>query len=238
MPCHTLFCPILPLPSPCPALHYQALPCPAMPCPALPCRAVPCRAVPCSALPCPPLRHTPFVPAFRLALALTIYFLPPFAVLSDLPLPWPPSYRRYAIPLALPCHAPAYPALPCPILSRPAYALPSLALSCPALLCPVLFCPALPCPALPCHALPCPALPSLRCVTHHSSPLSASPWQLPSTFFRPLPYPPTCPYPALHHIVCYAIPLDCNYSCNTNRFVLPLTLLLAWPAVPFTQPVA
>ena len=90
------------------------------------------------------------------------------------------------------------------------------------ILCPALSCPSLPCPAVPCPALPCPAL---RSVTHHSSPPSALSWHLPSTLYHPLPYPPTCRCPALHHIVCYAIPLPCSYSCNTNRFTLPPTLL-------------
>ena len=226
---------------PCPALPYSALP----PCLALPCRALHCTALHCTvqpypvlpspmafpalpypALPCPVLPSAPshtIFPAFRLALTLTIHPLLPFAVPSDLPLSCPPSYRLLrhspALQLFLQTRI-AFRCLPlCPLLG---------------LLCPALPYPALPRPA-PCPFLPCPAL---RSVTHHSSPPSVLPWHLPSTLSRPLSHPPICPCPSLRHIVCNAISLPCCYSCNTNRFVLPPTLPLAWPAVPSTLPVA
>ena len=93
LPCRALSCRVLP----CPELHCTALPCPALPYPVppspMPFPALPCTALPCPALPCPSLLHTPFFPAFLLALALIIQPLLPFTVPSDLPLSCPPSYR-------------------------------------------------------------------------------------------------------------------------------------------------
>ena len=102
---------------------------------------------------------------------------------------------------ALPHHTLPYPDLPFP---RPPSPILYPALPCPALHCHVLFCPALSCSAQP-LALPCPVLPSAP--SHIIRPRLPPSTHLPSTLLRPLPHPTTCPCLAIHHVVCYAIPL-------------------------------
>ena len=199
MPCHTLFCPIIPLPSPCPALHYQALPCPALPCPALPClalpcpalpcRAVPCRTVPCPALLCPALpsspshtirpRLSPCPSTYHSLSSVLCRTLRPALALASII-----SSLRHSPCPALPC-----PGLPCSALPYPVP--PSL---CPSIPCLVMPCPVLPCPALPCHALPCPPSAASHTIRPRFPPRPGTYHPLSSALcrtLRPAPTPPS-----------------------------------------------